>query len=222
MKKNILFLLTAFVLSMSSCLVSKKKFDEQVALADKLKAERDDCNEKLTAANATIDDLNAQIAKLGSDINNLRDSNASLDEKLKKLNDLKKQSDDLCERVKQQLDQITKSSAADKDKLLKQLADREKALMEKEAELQKLGAALNEREMKVKELQDLIASKDAAVKALKEKMLAALKGFNSGDLTVYEKDGKVYVALSDKLLFKSGSYTVEERGKDALDRKSVV
>ena len=222
MKKNILFLLTAFVLSMSSCLVSKKKFDEQVALADKLKAERDDCNEKLTAANATIDDLNAQIAKLGSDINNLRDSNASLDEKLKKLNDLKKQSDDLCERVKQQLDQITKSSAADKDKLLKQLADRERALMEKEAELQKLGAALNEREMKVKELQDLIASKDAAVKALKEKMLAALKGFNSGDLTVYEKDGKVYVALSDKLLFKSGSYTVEERGKDALKKIAEV
>jgi chemotaxis protein MotB len=223
MKKNILVLtMAAFVLSMSSCLVSKKKFDEQVALADKLKAERDDCTEKLTAANATIDDLNAQIAKLGSEINNLKDSNASLDEKLKKLNDLKKQSDDLCERVKQQLDQITKSSAADKDKLLKQLADREKALMEKEAELQKLGAALNEREMKVKELQDLIASKDAAVKALKEKMLAALKGFNSGDLTVYEKDGKVYVALSDKLLFKSGSYTVEERGKDALKKIAEV
>lgn len=223
MKKNtILFVLAAFVVSMSSCLVSKKKFDEQVALADKLKTERDDCNEKLTTANATIDDLNKQIANLGAEINKLKDSNASLDEKLKKLNDLKKQSDDLCERVKQQLDQITNSSAAEKDKLLKQLADRERALMEKEAELQKLGAALNEREMKVKELQDLIASKDAAVQALKEKMLAALKGFNNTDLTVYEKDGKVYVALSDKLLFKSGSYTVEERGKDALKKIAEV
>lgn len=222
MKKNILFLLTAFVLSMSSCLVSKKKFDEQVALADKLKAERDDCNDKLTQANATIEDLNKQIANLGSEISKLKDSNASLDEKLKKLGQLKNESDALCQRVKEQLDQITKSSAADKDKLLKQLADREKALMEKEAELQKLGAALNEREMKVKELQDLIASKDAAVKALKEKMLAALKGFNAGDLSIYEKDGKVYVALSDKLLFKTGSYTVEERGKEALKKIAEV
>lgn len=223
MKKNtILFVLAAFVLSMSSCLVSKKKFDEQVALADKLKTERDDCNEKLTTANATIDDLTKQIANLGAEINKLKDSNASLDEKLKKVNQLKSESDALCQRVKEQLDQITNSSAAEKDKLLKQLADRERALMDKEAQLQKLGAALNEREMKVKELQDLIASKDAAVQALKEKMLSALKGFNAGDLTVYEKDGKVYVALSDKLLFKSGSYTVEERGKEALKKIAEV
>ena len=51
---------TASVLCMlllSSCLVSKKKYDEQVALADKYKTEKEDCNEKLNAANATIDDL---------------------------------------------------------------------------------------------------------------------------------------------------------------------
>ena len=46
------------LLSQSSCLVLKKKYDEQVALADKMKAERDDCNDKLNQANATIDDLN--------------------------------------------------------------------------------------------------------------------------------------------------------------------
>ena len=69
MKKIIVwcFIGTA-VFSMSSCLVAKKKFDEQVALADKLKAERDNCNDKLAEANATIDNLNQQIAKLDAEI----------------------------------------------------------------------------------------------------------------------------------------------------------
>ena len=69
MKKNLFLMLTGcLVLSLSSCLVSKKKFDEQVALADKYKAEKEDCNDKLKAANATIDDLNNQIINLGKEI----------------------------------------------------------------------------------------------------------------------------------------------------------
>jgi chemotaxis protein MotB len=223
MKKYSLLLVAGiFMLSLSSCLVSKKKFDEQVALADKMKAERDDCNGKLSEANATIDDLNKQIANLGAEIQKLKDSNASLGEKLDKLNKLKNESDAICERVKQQLDQITSASASEKNKLLKDLADKERELMNKENELNDLSKALSDREAKVHDLEGLIARKDSAVQALKKKMLDALKGFNAGDLTVYEKDGKVYVALSDKLLFKSGSYNVEERGKDALKKIAEV
>ena len=33
-----------------------------------------------------------------------------------------------------------------------------------------------------------------------------------------EKDGKVYVAMSDKLLFRSGSADVDKRGKEALSK----
>ncbi len=146
----------------------------------------------------------------------------SLEDKLKKTKDLKDQSDAICERVKQQLDALTNSTAAEKDKLLKDLAQKEKELMAKAEELNRISAQLNERDAKVRELESLIARKDSAVQALKEKMLSALKGFNAGDLTVYEKDGKVYVALSDKLLFKSGSYSVEERGKDALKKIAEV
>ena len=84
---------------MSSCLVAKKKFDEQVALADKLKAERDNCNDKLAEANATIDNLNQRIAKLDAEIAKLKDSNSSLEEKNMKLNQLKNESDAICEKA---------------------------------------------------------------------------------------------------------------------------
>ncbi len=224
MKKYvILFAAGFFVMSLSSCLVSKKKFDEQVALADKLKAERDDCNDKLNKANATIEELNRQIAALNNEIQKLKDSNASLEEKNRKLNQLKDETNALCEKVKQQLEQITSSSAAEKDKLLKQLAEKEKQLMAKEEELNKLSAELNARDAKVRELESLIAKKDEALQSLKKKMLDALKGFSdAGELTVYEKDGKIYVALSDKLLFATGSYSVEPRGKEALKKIAEV
>jgi chemotaxis protein MotB len=223
MKKNLILMMMAVaVLSLSSCLVSKKKFDEQVALADKYKAEKQDCNDKLNAANATIDDLNKQIANLSAEIQKWKDMNASLEDKNKRLSALKNESDAICQKVKEQLDQITNSSAAEKDKLMRQLAEKEKELMAKAAELDKLGRELNERDAKLREMESLIARKDSAVQALKNKMLEALKGFNAGDLTVYEKDGKIYVALSDKLLFTSGSYAVEPRGKDALKKIAEV
>lgn len=208
--------------SLSSCLVSKKKFDEQVALADKYKAEKDNCNDQLKAAHSTIDDLNAQIANLSAEIQRWKDMNASLEDKNKRLNTLKNETDALCQKVKEQLDQITNSSAAEKNKLLRELAEREKDLMNKAAELDKLSKELSERDARLREMESLIAKKDSAVKALKRKMLDALNGFSAGDLSVYEKDGKIYVALSDKLLFTTGSYTVEPRGKEALKKIAEV
>ena len=37
-----------------------------------------------------------------------------------------------------------------------------------------------------------------------------------------QKDGKVYVAMSDKLLFESGSAHVNKQGKDALGKLADV
>lgn len=217
-------LLAAVVMSytLSSCLVTKKKFDEQVALADKLLAEKNDCNDKLKEAQTGMEDLNRQIAGLNDQIQKLKDSNASLQDKNKKLQELKAESDAICQKVKDKLNEITNSSASEKDKLMKALANKERELMDRSEELNRMSRDLNDRDAKVRELESLIARKDSAVQALKKKMLDALKGFGAGDLTVYEKDGKVYVALSDKLLFATGSYSVEPRGKEALKKIAEV
>lgn len=229
MKKIALLSITFALIGLSGCLVSKKKFDEQVALADKYLAEKNDCNDRLKSANATIDDLNKQIANLRGEIQKLKDGTASLEEKNRKLNQLKNDTEAMCEKVKQQLDALANASSSEKDKLMRQLADKERELMNKAAELNKLSADLDQlsnelkaRDAKVRELEDLIARKDAAVQELKKKMLEALNGFNSSELSVYEKDGKVYVQLSDKLLFATGSYTVEPKGKDAVKKISEV
>ena len=53
-------------------------------------------------------------------------------------------------------------------------------------------------------------------------MTEALKGFNSNDLSVYQKNGKVYVRLSENLLFPSGSAVVNPKGVDALSKLAAV
>jgi chemotaxis protein MotB len=202
-KRLFLLIPIASLLMLSSCLVSKKKFDDQVALANKYLAEKNDCGDKLTAANATIDDLNKQIANLNDEIQKLKDSNASLTDKVQKLDALKKETESICEKVKQKLDEITNASASEKNKLLKDLAQKEKDLIEKSAQLDKLSQDLNERDAKLRSMQALMARKDSSVQALRKKLTDALLGFNNSELSVSVKDGKVYVSMSDKLLFST-------------------
>ena len=73
---------------------------------------------------------------------------------------------------------------------------------------------LDERERTINELQDMINAQTERVQNLLNSVKDALLGFSSDELTVREKDGKVYVAMSDKLLFESGSARVDKRGKE--------
>ena len=222
--KNLIYCLV-FVLvsaSLSSCLVTKKKFDEQAALAKKYLDEKRDCNEKLDKANDDIKSLNDQLAKLNADIEDLKGKNLTLSEKadrLKKANDdAAKMYDDL----KNDYQNLSKTSSKDKEKLNLALAEKEATLNQKQAELQKLSDELAEREKRVKDLESLMAKKDAALADLKKKITEALTGFNSDELKVTQKDGKVYVSLSDKLLFKSGSFAVDAKGKSAIVKVAEV
>ena len=81
---------------------------------------------------------------------------------------------------------------------------------------------LNERERTINELQDMINAQNEKVQRLLSSVKDALLGFSSDELTITEKDGKVYVAMSDKLLFESGSARVDKRGKEALAKLAEV
>ena len=81
---------------------------------------------------------------------------------------------------------------------------------------------LGDREMTINELQDMINAQNNKVKALLGSVQDALLGFSSDELSVTQKNGKVYVAMSDKLLFESGSAKVDKRGKEALAKLADV
>ena len=81
---------------------------------------------------------------------------------------------------------------------------------------------LNERERTINEMQQMINAQNEKVRKLLSSVKDALLGFSSDELTVREKDGKVYVAMSDKLLFQSGSARLDKRGEEALGKLAEV
>ena len=89
-------------------------------------------------------------------------------------------------------------------------------------ENQKVNANLKDREQTIAELQKMIAQQNQKVKDLLSSVKDALLGFSSDELTVREEDGKVYVAMSDKLLFESGKAIVNAQGKEALGKLAGV
>lgn len=110
----------------------------------------------------------------------------------------------------------------DRDKYKDELAQKERMLNIQQDSLAKARAELLLKEQRINEMQAILAQKDAEVKALKDKVLNALKGFEGSGLNVYEKDGKVYVSMDDKLLFASGSWNLNEQGLNAIKELAKV
>ncbi len=89
-------------------------------------------------------------------------------------------------------------------------------------ENKKLTASLSDREKTIVELQNVINEQNQKVKNLLNSVQDALKGFSSDELTVRQEGGKVYVAMSDKLLFESGKAIVNKQGQEALGKLAEV
>lgn len=83
-------------------------------------------------------------------------------------------------------------------------------------ELDQKSDEIRRKEKALREMQRIIARQDSITNRLNNIIRDALLGFNSDELQVEMKNGKVYVSMSDKLLFQSGSAVVEKKGVSAL------
>lgn len=143
-----------------------------------------------------------EIASLKTNINELKNERKDLANKVNELSaineDLRNKYSDLIDKNLSQTDQLTRALKAKSD----ELDEKEKLLTEREKVLD--------------ELRSTIARQDSITGRLNSVLRNALLGFNPDELSVEIINGKVYVSMSDRLLFRSGSATVEEKGKEAL------
>ncbi|MCY7421915.1 MAG: OmpA family protein [Chitinophagaceae bacterium] len=79
-----------------------------------------------------------------------------------------------------------------------------------------------DQQRRLEQLQALIDQQKKNTEALRNKINDALVGFNSNELTVSTKNGKVYVSLQENLLFPSGSAVVNPKGREALAKLASV
>ena len=99
-------------------------------------------------------------------------------------------------------------------------AEQNRALMERlgqmDIDLQERARSIKSREEEMLQLQHLLKEKDDNLSRLKSSVASALLGFKGEGLTVEEREGKLYVSLENSLLFPSGSWKVNENGKQAI------
>jgi chemotaxis protein MotB len=176
-----------------------------------------------------INELRAEIARLKEQLAKLQKEfdNMEADHKLAKANldNCLKEYDELNARFTT----AVAGNRQENQKLLKELQDardnllrREAEVAEKQRELDRLLAEFREKEQRVNELQAILDKTESELKTLRDKIMAALTGFTDKGLTVYTKNGKVYVSMDEKLLFASGSWEVGGEGKRAIREVATV
>lgn len=203
-----------FSILLSSCIVTKKKYDELLAQKVRLDADVADRDSLLTKANADLQTLDESVKKLAVDTTTLGQDVRATSTKLAEM-----------DKEYNQLNAYYKNLLTSSGKLNRDMAQQQDQLLAIQQNLERtrktndsLSTSLNEREKKVRELENVMAAKDKAVLDLKNNISKALLNFKENDLTVNVKNGKVYVSLAEQLLFASGSTEVDAKGVSALQQ----
>lgn len=96
-------------------------------------------------------------------------------------------------------------------------------LTQKGAEtLEKSLETMKEKDLRIKDLSQAMSRKDSATIALVTSIKGVLGNMDDEDIQVNVEKGVVYVSISDKLLFQSGSYTITGRAKEVLGKVAKV
>lgn len=167
-------------------------------------------------------ELEADLALAVKERNRLREESNILSSRY---NDLEKAQEELIRgNVSETRKLLTELQEAQenlrqKEEILRQL---EQTLDMKKTSLDELTFELDKRNARMAELEKILDAQKRIAQELKNKVSEALTGFENNGLTVTNKDGKVYVSLDEKLLFKSGSWEIDANGRNALRKLATV
>ena len=88
--------------------------------------------------------------------------------------------------------------------------------------LEKSLESMKEKDIRIQRMQDAVTKKDSVTLALVTSLKGVLGNMSDEDIEINVEKGVVYVSISDKLLFRSGSYTVTSRAKEVLGKVAKV
>jgi chemotaxis protein MotB len=168
-------------------------------------------SKKFKAAQAKIDSLTAANAKLAGDLKNCNDLTAA---DANQRADLQKQLDAL----NKQIDFLKQNH----DATLKQLQDLSVISGSQAESIKKSLDNIGAKDNYIQNLQAQLAHKDSLNMALVMNLKGALGNMDDQDINIKVDKGVVYIDISDKLLFKSGSWNVTEAAKTVLGKVATV
>ncbi|MEN8230691.1 MAG: OmpA family protein [Bacteroidota bacterium] len=234
MMRKIVYIVIGVTL-LGSC-VPTSEFTQLSKKSNSLQSERDDLmaeNEYLTVENR---EMRAKIGHVEEQQKKIIEDSIRIHKKVLELQNQIAQLDRQYKDLQSTHDALLRGNARETRRLLNELqttqedlARKQQLLKELEAnvngqrqDVNRLQAELEARNARLMEMEDMLYQKDRVLDDLREKVADALLGFEGQGLTVTRKDGKVYVSLDEKLLFKSGSTVVDPNGVRALKQLAVV
>jgi chemotaxis protein MotB len=147
----------------------------------------------------TQDLLNSATVKLNSCLADAAAANARAESLNERLADMKKSNENLIQSNKD-LTMLTSKGASNVEKTLE---------------------SMKEKDLKISRLQDAISKKDSVMLALVTSLKKEV-GINDPDIEINVEKGVVFISIADKLLFKTGSYTVTARAQEVLAKVAKV
>ena len=147
----------------------------------------------------TQDLLNTATVKLNDCLTERAAATARAKQLEERLADMKKTNEDLIQSSKE-LTMLTSKGATNLEKSLE---------------------SLKEKDLKITCLQDALNKKDSVTLALVTSLKREV-GVNDPDIEVNVEKGVVYISLSDKVIFKSGSYQISNRASEILGKVAKV
>jgi chemotaxis protein MotB len=205
----------AVLVLMTSC-VSKKIYNDLESKYADLKKENRSLSDTNEALSQSKNDLENQNKLLTDELNKAKaERDKLLQDYTATQKNLKTLQDSYNALEKDSNDALATNINKNRE-LLAQLDAKEKSMNAEQERLNKLKTQLEASSKRLAELEALLDAKDANMKKLKETLTKSLKAFDGKGLTVFEKDGKVYISMENKLLFQTGSWAVNDEGKKAV------
>ncbi|MFT5920189.1 MAG: chemotaxis protein MotB [Granulosicoccus sp.] len=88
--------------------------------------------------------------------------------------------------------------------------------------LEKSLAQINEKDMRITKLSEAMTRKDSVTIALVTSIKGAIGDLHDEDIQVSVEKGVVFVNISDKFLFRSGSYNLNSKAKDVIAKVAKI
>lgn len=233
--KQLAFCSGIALIALSSC-VSSRKYNEMEAWKTRLQRDYDQSNQQVKSLQADNSKLKQNLDQSERERKNCQQDLATSKERYDQLDATNRDLLMRYDRMLAQNQQLLESTSDEKRELTNQLSAKQKELEEREKTLRRLEmdaldkekranqleASLQDREKRVKELETALQEQEAKLKDIRDKVNQALRGISAADLSVREENGRIYVSLSQNLLFKTGSKTINAEGKSALAKLAQV
>ncbi len=195
----------------ASCIVSKKRYLDEKNRADQEHASNLDLNKRLDDEKELVKKLHGTISELENNVGSLGVDIANRDRRIARLKDSISAAETTIYELNSQISDLGNENR-----------NTRRQLTTTNAQLSSTNAQIAEQRRRMEQLQALIDQQQKATEALRKKIADALTGFNSNELTVTMKNGRVYISMQEGLLFPSGSAVVNPKGKDALSKVASV